>query len=126
MGGADLIIGNVGIGVHDGQINQDLAERYGYKASGKKLEYNDMDNLFPRFRFFPAHGGKELEYTGAVTADAMMMFLKKEAKVYFVLKGTLRNFDKLAAEFVRASDNEKAAKLALTKAEAGAASAADK
>lgn len=53
-----------------------------------------MDNIFPKFRFFPAKGAPEVEYTGAVTADAMTLFLKKEAKIYFGLKGTIRDFDK--------------------------------
>ena len=29
-----------------------------------------MDNIFPKFRFFPAQGAPEVEYTGPVTADA--------------------------------------------------------
>lgn len=72
-----------------------------------------MDNIFPKYRFFPANGGADIEYTGPVTADSMTLFLKKEllsllfttvvaqsnpaaqeAKIYFGLKGTIREFDK--------------------------------
>merc|ERR1719346_203605 len=90
--GADLIIGTVGISTYGEKQNQDLAELYGYKKPGKDLEYSDMDKEFPKFRFFPANGGKDIDYTGAVTADAMTLFLKNEAKVYFGLKGTLKDF----------------------------------
>merc|ERR1712087_850465 len=79
---------------------------------------------FPKFRFFPANGGKDVEYTGAVTLDVMTLFLKKEAKVYFGLKGTLREFDKFAAEFVKADD--KSAVISRAKAAANAASSDDK
>merc|ERR1711879_683664 len=80
------------------------AQTYGYKTPGKDLEYSDMDKNFPKFRFFPAKEGKDVEYTGEVTFDAMVSYLKTEAKVYFGLKGTVREFDKLVAEFVKASD----------------------
>mmetsp|Transcript_61980 Transcript_61980/g.176061 ORF Transcript_61980/g.176061 Transcript_61980/m.176061 type:complete len:115 (+) Transcript_61980:2-346(+) len=33
-----------------------------------------------------------------------MAFLKKEAGVYFGLKGTIKDFDKLASEFLKATD----------------------
>merc|ERR1712060_249789 len=96
----------------------------GYKQASKDLEYSDFDKDFPKFRFFPANGGKDVEYTGAVTLDAMTLFLKKEAKVYFGLKGTLREFDKFAAEFVKADD--KAGVISRAKAAADAASSDDK
>merc|ERR1711879_56470 len=102
--GSDLIIGTVGISTYGEKQNQDLAELYGYKTAGKDLEYSDMDKDFPKFRFFPANGGKDIDYTGAVTFDAMTLFLKNEAKVYFGLSGGLRDFDKLAAEFVKSTD----------------------
>merc|ERR1711879_629107 len=102
--GSDLIIGTVGISTYGEKQNQDLAELYGYKKAGQDLEYSDMDKDFPKFRYFPTNGGESIEYTGAVTTEAMMLFLKKEAKVYFGLTGTLRTFDALAAEFVKGSD----------------------
>merc|ERR1712113_147257 len=94
--GARVLIGTVGISTYGEKLNQDLAEKYGYKQAGKDLEYTDMDKDFPKFRFFPANGGKDMDYSGAVTSEAMTLFLSKEAKVYFGLKGTLRNFDALA------------------------------
>ena len=36
-----------------------------------------MDNIFPRYRFFPTNGA-DMEYTGPVTVDAMTLYLKKE------------------------------------------------
>merc|ERR1719458_372455 len=95
--GADVIIGTVGISTYGEKQNQDLAELYGYKKAGKDLEYSDMDKDFPKFRFFPANGGKDIDYTGAVTMEAMTLFLKKEARVYFGLKGAVRTFDALAS-----------------------------
>lgn len=104
--GAKVIIGTVGISTYGEKMNQDLAEKFGYKPPEKELEYSDMDNIFPKFRFFPANGAADVEYTGPVTADAMILYLKKEAKVYFGLKGTIREFDKLAADFVKAGANK--------------------
>ncbi|CAK9072914.1 unnamed protein product [Durusdinium trenchii] len=92
--GAQVLIGTVGISTYGEKMNQDLAERFGYKSPDKDLEYSDMDNIFPKYRFFPANGGADIEYTGPVTADSMTLFLKKEAKIYFGLKGTIREFDK--------------------------------
>merc|ERR1719221_1259504 len=83
-----------------------------------------MDKDFPKFRFFPANGGKEVDYTGEVNLEAMTLFLKKEAKVYFGLKGTLREFDKLAANFLKASD--KADLIKQAKAAAAATESVDK
>lgn len=114
--GAKVVIGTVGISTYGEKMNQDLAEKYGYKKPGKDLEYSDMDKDFPKFRFFPADGGKDVDYTGDVTADAMRMFLKTEAKGYFGLQGAIREFDKLAAEFVKASDKAEV----LTRAKAAA------
>lgn len=120
--GAKVLIGTVGISTYGEKMNQDLAEKYGYKPAGKDLEYADMDKIFPKFRFFPANGGEEVDYSGDVTADAMMLFLKKEAKVYFGLLGTLFDFDKLASEFVKASDKDAVMSRAKSAAEAVAAS----
>merc|ERR1712217_486415 len=93
--GSNLIIGNVGISTYGNKDNQDLAELYGYKKVGKDLEYADMDKDFPKFRLFPANGGESIDYTGDLTTEAMTLFLKNKAKVYFGLKGTLRTFDAL-------------------------------
>merc|ERR1739841_402269 len=84
------------------------------------------DKKFPKFRYFPAKGSAaaETEYKGAVTADAMILFLKTEGKGYFGLQGTLRTFDKLAAEFLKSSD--KGAILQRAKDEADATSGQDK
>ena len=38
----------------------------------------DMDTIFPKYRFFPANGGADIEYTGEVKPDAMTLFLKKD------------------------------------------------
>jgi len=102
--GAKVLIGSVGISTYGEKMNQDLAERFGYKTPGKDLEYSDMDAMFPKFRFFPANGAADIEYTGDITSDAMTLFLKKEARVYFGLKGTIREFDKFAADFVKSAD----------------------
>ena len=52
----------------------------GWDSLGTKTadSSGDMDNIFPRYRFFPTNGGADMEYTGPVTADAMTLYLKKE------------------------------------------------
>ncbi|CAE7034198.1 Erp29 [Symbiodinium sp. CCMP2592] len=104
--GAKVLIASVGISTYGEKMNQDVAEQFGYKTPGKDLEYSDMDTIFPKFRLFPANGGADIEYTGEVKTDAMTLFLKKEAKIYFGLKGTIREFDKLAADFVKSGANK--------------------
>jgi len=121
--GNKIIIGSVGISTYGEKLNSDLAEKYGYKPKGKDLEFDDFEKLgFPKFRFFPARGGKDIEYTGAVKTDDMVNFLKTEAKIYFGLQGQLLEFDKLAAEFTRVSDK----KAVLAKAKAAEADEKDK
>ncbi|CAE7612115.1 ERP29 [Symbiodinium natans] len=123
--GAKVLIGSVGISTYGEKMNQDLAEEFGYKTPGKDLEYSDMDTMFPKFRLFPANGGADIEYTGEVATDAMTLFLKKEAKIYFGLKGTIREFDKFAADFVKAGA-DKADVIKTAKSAAEALSGADK
>ncbi|CAE7653285.1 Erp29 [Symbiodinium pilosum] len=123
--GAKVLIGSVGISTYGEKMNQDVAEQFGYKTPGKDLEYSDMDTIFPKYRFFPANGGADIEYTGEVKPDAMTLFLKKEAKVYFGLKGTIREFDKFAADFMKDGAN-KAEVIQTAKAAADSLTGADK
>eukprot|EP00930_Biecheleria_cincta_P061005 TRINITY_DN46579_c0_g1_i1.p1 TRINITY_DN46579_c0_g1~~TRINITY_DN46579_c0_g1_i1.p1 ORF type:complete len:247 (+),score=71.39 TRINITY_DN46579_c0_g1_i1:50-790(+) len=121
--GAQVLIGAIGISTY-GEFNQDLAEKFGYKTPGKEIDHVYMDKNFPKFRLFPANGGESIEYSGDVTTDAMMLFLKKEAKIYFGLRGTLRDFDKFASEFMKASDKQQV--LQRAKAAADKVDGADK
>jgi len=120
--GSDLVVGTVGIGTTGGRMNQDLAERYGYKHKDRPLDENDMHERFPRFRFFAPHGAREIDYTGEVTLEAMSEFLRVDARVYFSLAGATRSLDRLAAEFVRGGDQ--AAALERARGEAAAATGA--
>merc|ERR1711871_1384588 len=96
---ADVLVGNVGISTYGDKMNQDLAQKYGYKTAGKDLEYNDMDN-FPKFNLFKKGAAdKSVEYTGSVTQEDLIRFLKKEGGVHIGLQGTLQHFDELAAKF---------------------------
>jgi len=96
---ADVLIANVGISTYGDKMNQDLAQKYGYKDSGKDLEYNDMDK-FPKFKLFKkSEAEKPVEYDGSVTQEDLVRFLKKEGGVHIGLKGTLQLFDELAAKF---------------------------
>merc|ERR1711988_778465 len=105
---ADVLVGNVGISTYGDKMNQDVAQKYGYKTAGKDLEYNDMDN-FPKFNLFKKGAAdKSVEYTGAVTNEDLIRFLKKEGGVHIGLQGTLQHFDELAAKF---KDGDKAALL---------------
>lgn len=122
--GAQVLIGSIGISTYGELLNQDLAEKFGYKKPGTEINYDYMDKNFPKYRLFPANGGESTEYSGEVTTDAMMLFLKQEAKVYFGLKGTLRDFDKFASEFMKASDKKHV--LQRAKAAADKADGADK
>merc|ERR1711920_1195604 len=69
--GTRLLVGTIGISTYGAKQNQALAERYGYKEKGKDLTQADLDSKFPKFRFFPANGGQDIEYTGDVSVDAM-------------------------------------------------------
>merc|ERR1711871_1907264 len=96
---AAVLIANVGISTYGDKMNQDLAQKFGYKTAGKDLEYNDMDN-FPKFNLFKKGAAdKSVEYTGSVTQEGLIRFLKKEGGVHIGLQGTLQHFDELAAKF---------------------------
>merc|ERR1711939_347639 len=76
----------------------------------KELGYDDMDSLFPKFRFYPAKGGKTVDFTGEVTSDGLMQFLKDTAKIYFALPGCVKALDEIAMKFKGAASLEDAKK----------------
>merc|ERR1712224_986560 len=87
---ADVLIANVGISTYGDKLNQDLAQKFGYKSEGKDLEYNDMDK-FPKFHLFKKGADdKGEEYTGSVTSEDLIRFLKKAGGVHIGLQGTLQ------------------------------------
>jgi len=105
-GASDLVVGHVGIGTYGEKINQDLAERYGFKKAGAELEYKDLDDNFPKFIFFPkgtAWNGQFQKYEGAANAQDMMRFLKTNG-VKVGLQGTIAALDSLAAKFLKADE----------------------
>jgi len=95
---ADALIANVGISTYGDKMNQDLAQKHGYKTAGKDLEYNDMDK-FPKFKLFKKGSVDGIDYDGPVTTEDLIRFLKKEGGVHIGLAGTLQDFDEFAAQF---------------------------
>merc|ERR1712070_297296 len=106
MIGARLLLCNVSISTRGQKQNQELAEKYGYKQEGKDLDHSDLEKIFPKFRFFPANNGRDVEYTGKITVEDMSEFLKSQGNIQISLKGTVQEFDKLAAEFMKADGKQ--------------------
>merc|ERR1711998_383793 len=69
-----------------------------------------MGNMFKK-----GAADKSVEYTGAVTQEDLVRFLKKEGGVHIGLQGTLQHFDELAAKF-KSGDKEAVLKEAEEKA----------
>merc|ERR1719258_615034 len=108
--GAPLLVGSVGVSTWGDRMNNDIVVAEGFIAAEKELGYDDMDSLFPKFRFYPAKGGKTVDFTGEVTADGLMQFLKDTAKIYFALPGCVKALDEIAMKFKGAASLENAKK----------------
>merc|ERR1712100_470769 len=97
--GAPLLVGSVGVSTWGDRMNNDVVVSEGLIPADKELGYDDMDSLFPKFRFYPAKGGKTVDFTGEVTSDGLMQFLKDTAKIYFALPGWVKALDEIAMKF---------------------------
>jgi len=103
--GAPLLVGSVGVSTWGDRMNNDIVVAEGFIPGDKELGYDDMDSLFPKFRFFPAKGGKTVDFTGEVTQDGLMQFLKDTAKIYFALPGCVKALDEIAMTFKDAKED---------------------
>jgi len=108
--GAPLLVGSVGVSTWGDRMNNDVVVSEGLIPADKELGYDDMDSLFPKFRFYPAKGGKTVDFTGEVTSDGLMQFLKDTAKIYFALPGCVKALDEIAMKFKGAASLENAKK----------------
>jgi hypothetical protein len=109
--GAPLLVGSIGVSTWGDRMNNDVVVAEGLIPADKELGYDDMDSLFPKFRFYPAKGGKAVDFTGEVTQDGLMQFLKDTAKIYFALPGCIKALDEIAMKFKGSKgDVEKAKK----------------
>lgn len=112
---AETIVAAVPISTWGERRNNDLAVKFGFVKKDQHLEHSDMDSIFPKFRFFPKNNGEPADYTGPVTKEGLLGFLKEKAGIYFGLPGCVKVLDELAEVF------HTAPKDTLAKAEATAA-----
>jgi len=89
MAESSLLVAEVGVQDYGDKENDDLRERYGVSADD-----------FPVFKMFKAGGGDPVPFSGDVTADGLKLWAKSEAGVRIGLKGSIPEFDDIAAELV--------------------------
>lgn len=69
------------------KLNEDLGDRFGINSED-----------FPVFKLFKKGSSTPMPYTAEVTSDDLIRFIKTETKVYFGLKGCLKDFDDIATK----------------------------
>merc|ERR1711871_9812 len=83
-GGADVLVGVVGVQEYGDKLNQDLADKFGAKKE-----------QFPLYKLFLKGSKTPIDYTGEVKADELVRFLKTQANLYIALPGCLEAFDEM-------------------------------
>jgi len=82
-----FLVADVGVEEYGDKENDDIRERFGI----------DKD-AFPVFKLFKKGAAeKPIDYTGDVTKDGLIQFLKTEGGLYIALPGNLEPFDRIAA-----------------------------
>jgi hypothetical protein len=112
---AGCLMVSIGVSTWGDRMNNDIVVDQGLVEADHELSYDDMDKLFPKFRFFPGSGGKPIDYADEVTAEGFMKFLRNTAGIEFVMPGCLKAMDVIAASY------KKDPAAALEKAKAAAA-----
>jgi len=100
--GVGVLMVSVGVFTWGDRMNNDLVVQQGYIDEEKELSYDDMDKMFPKFRFFPPKGGKPVDYESAVAVEAFMKFLRNEAGIEFSLPGCVKVLDDIAKAALKA------------------------
>lgn len=110
----EIIVGEIGVKDYGDKENEELSKRYGVRTKedlpAVKLFLKNNDKYID----FP----KETEFN----VDNLRNFLKDNTNVYIGLPGCLEEYDKLAMNFVKATDKDSI----LKKAEANAEKIIDK
>jgi len=92
--GANVHIGVVGVQEYGDKMNADLAKRFGVSKDD-----------FPEYYLFKAGSSEPIKFNGEVKPDEITRFLKTEAGLYVALPGCVKEFDELAALFMKDTEN---------------------
>lgn len=107
---SDVLVAEVQVADYGDKDNLDLAERF--SVSTKKDDY-------PTYLLFLQGKSEPVKYTGDYkSADSIKKFLMKESGLWLGLPGCIEQFDKIAKEFTKVSDEEKAKLLTQAEEEA--------
>jgi hypothetical protein len=101
--GVGCLMVSVGVSTWGDRMNNDLLVQQGYIDAEKELSYDDMDKMFPKFRFFPPNGGKPIDYdSDKVVIEEIMKFLRTAAGIEFALPGCVKVLDEIAKTALKA------------------------
>lgn len=94
----DLLVADVGVKDYGEKDNEALAKKYG-----------GVKDTFPTIRLFVKGKADPIPFDDSkgVTADALRQFVVSYSGLYLSLPGCLKELDKLALKFVKASKDEK-------------------
>merc|ERR1712146_454591 len=88
-GSDDVIIASVGVQEYGDKLNEDLA-----------AEFSVSKDNFPVYKLF-RKGQEPLDYTGEVTTDDLLRFLREQVPGFYVaLPGCIKALDTIAQEFM--------------------------
>eukprot|EP01013_Petalomonas_cantuscygni_P017550 TRINITY_DN34717_c0_g1_i1.p1 TRINITY_DN34717_c0_g1~~TRINITY_DN34717_c0_g1_i1.p1 ORF type:complete len:265 (-),score=67.96 TRINITY_DN34717_c0_g1_i1:217-1011(-) len=104
----NVIVATVGIMTYGDKMNQDVAERFGFKNAGVELDYKDLDDNFPKFVLFPkgvaaTDASKAIRFEKTVSTDNLLTFLRKDGGVRIGLPGTLTQLTEHVEAFMSAA-----------------------
>ena len=106
-GGADIIMGSVGISEYGERKNMDLGVKFGLIIKDKPMTYDEMDAFFPKFFLLPAgletNIANSILYKEPIKVDNMLRFIREHAGVAIGLKGTVAQLDLLAERYMHLS-----------------------
>jgi endoplasmic reticulum protein 29 len=91
-----FLIGFIGVEDYGDKQNQDLADRFGVKASD-----------FPVFKLWKRGSKEPIDYTKDVDADSLSRFISEELGLWIGLNGCIEQFDKLARGFCAATEDQR-------------------
>ncbi|XP_023241963.1 endoplasmic reticulum resident protein 29-like [Centruroides sculpturatus] len=92
----ELLVAEVGVKDYGDRENSDLADHYGVSKEN-----------FPVVKLFVQGTKEPYTFTGEFKSEELKAFIKKHSKVRLVLDKCLRQFDELAARFMKADEEER-------------------